>query len=311
MTARGRDSERRRRRGSGCRLGLFALVLSLSPVPAVGQVTPPPIPAAEVVELGRIEGAAIPTPPFFVGLAQVIAPPGATTTTTNTAGPRLIAVKTGSLTVAIDPPAGNLGLDRGPAADAQTSAATARATLAATVTTTIIEAGEHLVIEPGQIREIRNEASRPAIYYDAALFAIGSRRLDGALTTPEGFSFQLLVGVTVETPSPGAVTVVLERVDIPPGGGLPSSPRLGPALAYVASGALRLTESNGAVQYSRAAAAAAYATAGPMRVLAPDTNLTLTAGGSLFLPARATISAENERRLPAQLLMVELAPVGS
>jgi len=59
----------------------------------------PAAPSPEVAELARIEVASLPPPPFFVGLAHMVVPPGAATTTAGTAGPRLIVVESGTLTV--------------------------------------------------------------------------------------------------------------------------------------------------------------------------------------------------------------------
>lgn len=288
-----------RRLAAALRPAIAAFVLVAAPaVPAAATPEPAPVPAIAV--LARIEAATLPPPPFFVGLAHVIAPPGAATTTAGTAGPRLIVVETGTLTVATGDASSDLGA--GPQSPTTLGAPGSGATELA--------AGDQIVIEPGGVREIRNDGSRPAIYLDAAIFPAGPEPPDGALTTPEGFSFQLLAGVTVEQSGLATADVVLERVAVPPGGDLPPTARSGPALAYVESGALHLLGGTGQIRYSRAAAAAPASAAGPLRPLPAATAMTLTAGGSLFLPAGSTIAAENQRGLPALLLMVELAPVG-
>jgi hypothetical protein len=271
---------------------------------AAATPTPqPPSPAPEVQELARIELAALPPAPFFVGLAQVVVPPGSATTTAGTAGPRLLVVEAGTLTVDLGGDASDLQSPR--AATGEGGGAGSPA--AGNGSVTLLGPGDRLALGPGAVRAIWNDGGRPAVYYDAALFPAGPRPPPPAFTTPEGISFRLLAGVIVETPPPSPATLRLERITVPPAGRLPAAPRLGPALGYVESGSLRLEPTGGSpVQYARAAAPAPFSSSGPMRTLDLGAKVTLTAGTSLFLPTGSAIEAANERALPALLLVVDI-----
>lgn len=264
-------------------LCLLAVSAAVPPLAAQGTV-------AE--ELVAVDAARLPPPPLFLAIAQVVVPPGAATAGGTMAGPRLLVVESGTLTVAA---AGNaLGLGSTgvihPRADDR-----------------VLAPGDRLGFAAGGIGGLRNDGARPTVYLDAALFPAAARPADGAFTTDEGISVQLLAAAVVEEAATGPVEFRLRRLRLPSGAGLPGAPP-GLALVYVEAGALRLAAAGEGVQFSRAAAAAPYSAAGPMRPLAAGSAATLTAGGSFLLPMAAAVESRNERATTTTLLVVEVRP---
>ncbi|MDP9362699.1 MAG: hypothetical protein M3Q10_00455, partial [Chloroflexota bacterium] len=85
------------RRGERVPLALVVAALLLNPAPSLA--TPTTEKSGTVEQIVATTLAELPPPPLFVGVAQVIVPPGTRTTTAGTAGPRLLAIEAGSVTV--------------------------------------------------------------------------------------------------------------------------------------------------------------------------------------------------------------------
>ena len=289
------------------RLRLAVLVAMLAAeleVAAAGATRLPPA-VVEIEQIAGIELATLPAGPLFLGLAQVVIPPGIGTADATTAGPRLIVMEAGTLTVTTAGPAEVLR--------ASFSNMPAQWTDVPPGSVVSLGSGDRLVLEPGAVGEIRNDGARASVYLDAALFAPAARPVEAAFTTADGISFQLLVGAIADVAPAAPAEFALARLHLPRGAALPAAPRVGPAVIYVESGSLEVvpTAVGGAgVQFSRAAAPTPFSTAGPLREVPLGARLKLTAGGSLFVPDGAAIAAANEREVPAVLLLVELRPAG-
>jgi hypothetical protein len=289
------------------RLRLAALVVLIAAGLGMGRTEARRLPsaAAEVEQLAAIELATLPAGPLFLGLAQIVVPPGVGTTDAATPGPRLIVMEAGTLTVTTAGPAEVLR--------ASFSNAPARWTAVPPGSVVILGSGDRLVLAADALGEVRNDGARAAVYLDAALFAPGPRPIDPAFTTADGISFQLLVGAIADVTAIAPAEFALARLHLPRGEALPATPRVGPAVVYVESGSLEVVPTamaSAGVQFSRAAAPAPFSTAGPLREVPLGARLRLTAGGALFVPDGAAISAANERDVPAVVLLVELRPVG-
>lgn len=272
-----------------------ALASALALLPGAARSNPAPRVAVEELASGTV--ASVP-PPLFLGVAQVVVPPGARTDVAGTAGPRLLVVEAGLLTVGVEGP-GVVVRSPGGGGWGGPEAIVAR-------TDVVLGPGDRLVLETGAVRGLGNDGARPTVFLDAALFPPGPEPVAAAFTTEEGISFQLLTGAVTEAVPPGPVELALARLRIPPGGALPAEPRGGPAVAYVEAGSLALTATAGEVRFGRAAAPAPNSTAGPLKPVAVGQHATLTAGTSLFLPVGAAVVGVNGRDVPASLLMVEL-----
>jgi hypothetical protein len=298
----GTDRRRSPRRFLG-RAGLAAAVWLTAILPVSAQSTPTAKPPALTVvqELVRAVLPQLPPAPLFVGLAQVIVPPGGRTDAANTDGPRLLAVEAGTLTVATSAAAQVLRI-------AGNGGWGSREAVAAG-SDVVLDPGDRLILPPNAVREVRNDGAHPSVFLDAALFPVGPRPVAVAFTTDEGISFQLLAGVVAEVVPEPPVEFVLARIKLPRDGDLPAEPRQGPAVAYVEAGSLGLVPTAGEVRYSRAAAPAPYSTAGAMKPVPLGRKIPLTAGASAFLPTGSAISARNERDVPATILVVEIRPV--
>ena len=281
-------------------LGLAALAIApLRPV-AAGQ------PEVVVVEaIAAVEAAGL-TTPLFVGLAQVIVPPGVRSEAAGTPGPRLLAVESGTLTVGLTTTA-----KRGMVTRAASTPGISPREIIGAGGEAMLGPGDRLALGPSSVREVRNDGAKPAVFLDAALFPPGPEPVTAAFTTPDGIVFQLLAGSVADALPAGPISLVLERVRVPPGAALPSTARAGTALAYVESGSLALVPQVGAVRYSRAAAPAPFSVAAPMREIALGAETALTAGASVFLPAGAAVEARNGRTVPAVLLFLEVRPSGA
>lgn len=240
--------------------------------------------------------------PLFFGVAHVIVPPGTTTETAGTAGPRLIAVEAGTLTITT-----------------ATAAAVVRATTPESRPPEPVTPNADVVLGPGDrflasdaaIRQIRNEGTRPSVYLDAALFPPGPETVSTAFTTSEGISFQLLAGVTTETVPRLPMTFRLQRLRLAAAGELPSQPRDGPALIYVEAGSLGLEATSGVVHFSRSASPAPFSTSGPMKPAKIGAKLNMSAGASAYLEHGSAIVATNQRDVPATILMLAIRPASS
>lgn len=257
-----------------------------------------------IVEMALTE---LPPSPVFVGLAQVVVPPGVRTTTAGTAGPRLLAVEAGTLTVAV---AGPVAVTRAGGGATQT---------VGTVTSggvpggaeVVLGAGDRLAVAAGGVREVRNDGARATVYLDAALFSPTAESGSAAFTTPEGVSFQLLTGAVIDDLPRAPVAFALGRMRLDRGIAWPDDVRLGPAVAYVESGSVDLVPVRGEVRFGRAAAAAPYSAAGPLRPIALGNTATLTAGAALALPTGSLVAGRNGREVPTIVLIVAIEPTGA
>lgn len=277
----------------GRRRGWSLLVagLLLASVPAAAAPGAHPDPG-EGEELVAVEVARLPPPPLFLAIAQVIVPPGAVTDGGDTAGPRLLLVKSGTLTVVAG--GGAAGLGRGGAAGSEL----------------VLAAGDRLGLPERGIGGLRNDGTRAVVFLDAALFPAADRPAAAAFTTDDGISVQVLAAAVVEAAPPGPALFRLRRLRLAAGEALPAGPWPGLALARVEAGSLRLVPAAEGVQFSRAAAAAPYSAAGPMRPLPAGAPALLSAGASVLLPPGAAVASENERAVAATLLLLEVVPAG-
>lgn len=286
-----------RRTAAGIRTGapLFLLCLWFCLLAVAAAAAGAPLAAqGPVVEDLVAVGAAGLAPPLFLAIARVIVPAGAAIDGVDTAGPRLLVVESGMLTVAAAGNAAGLG---------RASVIQPRAE------DRVLAPDDRLGLAAGGIGGLRNDGARPTVYLDAALFPAADRPDDGAFTTDDGVSFQLLAGAVVEAAPTGRVEFRLRRLHLPSGAGLPDGRRPGLALAYVESGALRLAPASDGVLFSRAAAAAPYSVAGPMRPVAAGSAVALAAGASLLLPMGSAVESRNERASVTTVLVVEVLPV--
>lgn len=266
-----------------------------------GEATP----SRETPEAGPVLDAIVemaltdlPPAPVFVGLAQVVVPPGVRTTTAGTAGPRLLAVEAGTLTVAV----------AGPVAVARAGGGATPTVGGAAV---VLGAGDRLAVAAGGVREVRNDGARATVYLDAALFSPTAESGSAAFTTPEGVSFQLLTGAVIDDLPRAPVALALGRMRLDRGVAWPADARFGPAVAYVESGSVDLVPVRGEVRFGRAAAAAPYSAAGPLRPIALGNTATLTAGAALALPTGSLVAGRNEREVPTVVLIVAIEPTGA
>lgn len=287
--------------------GLFvAWALAIAPVSvaATGR-TEAPSTGVEVEAIAAMAISELPAPPLFVGLAHVIVPPGVRSSTAGTAGPRLLAIDAGTLTVAVAGPAEvsrALGVGTG---------ATGPPVALVSGEEVVLGPGDRLALATGGIRDVRNDGARPTVYLDAALFPPGAEPVTAAFTTPDGVSFQLLAGGVVEAVPAGPAEFGVRRLRLAPGAALPEEPRAGPAVAYVESGSLDLVPTAGEVLFGRAAAPAPSSAAGPLRKVPLGRTAALTAGAAVSLAAGSAVSSHNERAVPAVVLVVEVLPAGS
>ena len=235
-------------------------------------------------------------PPLFLAIAQVVVPPGATIDAGTTTGSRLLVVESGTLTVSAAVDGVGVGLGRAVVAHP-------------TAHDRVLAPGDRLGLAAGEIDRLRNDGARPTVFLDAALLPAAARPDDGAFTTDDGVSFQLLAGAVVDAAPSGPVVVRLRRLRLAGGQGMPTPPVAGLALVYVESGRLRLVPAGAGVQYSRAAAATPYSAAGPMRPVAAGSAVDLTAGGAALLPGAAASESRNPRSSASTLLVVEVRPV--
>jgi len=273
-------------------------LIALAPVGGMAQ-TPPLANAAAVETIAELVVETPPPAPLFFGIAHVIVPPGTIDETAGTAGPRIIAIESGTLTIATD----------GTATVLRATAYTPQPLESVPLNSEIVLGpGDRFLASESAIRHIRNEGTRPSVYLDTALFPPGPGSISPAFTTPEGISFQLLAGVIAETVPDAPLQVTLSRMRLPANGALPTSPRDGPALIYVEAGSLDLEAVGGAIHYSRSAAPTPSSTAGPMRPVRIGDHLNLAAGASAYLELGSSILASNQRDVPVTLLMVELGP---
>jgi len=246
--------------------------------------------------------AELPPPPLFAGVAQVIVPPGARTTTAGTAGPRLLAIEAGSLTVGVAGPAHvwrAIGPGTGPASGSSPVPAG---------DDVVLGPGDSLAVGAGGVREVRNDGAHASVFLDAALFPPGAEPVAAAFTTPDGVSFQLLAGAVIEAVPSEPVTFGLTRLRLERGQTLPAAARSGPAVAYVEAGSLDVVPTAGEVRFGRAAAPAPSTSAGPLRSVPVGRTAPLTAGAALALAAGSAVVAANERDAPTVLLLLEITP---
>lgn len=287
----------RRLRGDGWPLFCaFASAIAVLP----GAARSGPASPVAVEELATVVVAALPPAPLFLGLAQVVVPPGVRTEAAGSVGPRLLAVESGLLTVAAEGP--------GAAVRAAGGGGWGGPEPVVAGAGIVLGPGDRLVLESGAVREVRNDGARSAVYLDAALMPAGDAPGDAAFTTEGGVSFQLLAGDVLADVPPAPVAFSLSRLRLPPGGALPPDARLGPAIAYVEAGLLEVVATAGAASFSRAASPAPLSAAGPMRPIVPGRAVTVTAGASLALMGGSEVAASNGREVPATLLLVEVRP---
>lgn len=266
-----------------------------APTPVAGPTSGP-----SVEEIAAITVSDLPSSPLFVGLAQVVVPPGVRTATAGTVGPRLLAIEAGTLTVALT--------ERGEVVRAAATSGPTGGTPVLGGDEVVLGPGDRLTVAAGGIRELRNDAARSSVFLDAAIFPPGAEPVDASFTTAEGVSFQLLTGGVVEAIPAGPVVFALRRMRLDEGSAWPSAARVGPAVAYVESGSFDLVPTAGEVRFGRAAGAAAASTAGALRPIAVGGTAAMTAGAAALTETGSAMAARNARDVPAVILLVEVLP---
>ena len=288
----------------GERVPLALVVAALLLTRAVPSLATPTTEKSGTVEqIVATTLAELPPPPLFVGVAQVIVPPGARTTTAGTAGPRLLAIEAGSVTVGVAGPADvwrAAGPGTGPASGPSPVVPGDEVALGP---------GDRLTVGAGAVQEVRNDGTHAAVLLDAALFPPGAEPVAAAFTSPDGVSFQLLAGAVIEAVPAAPARFSLKRLRLERGQAMPAGARTGPVVAYVEAGSLDVVPTAGEVRFGRAAARAPSTSAGPLRAVPVGRTAPLTAGATVALATGAAVVGANERDVPTVLLLLEIVPV--
>jgi quercetin dioxygenase-like cupin family protein len=125
--------------------------------------------------------------------------------------------------------------------------------------------------------------------------------------TPAAQASQQMLGHGLLTSVPG-YELQLARVTFPPGSTVPPHTHPGGAVIYVESGSLGWTVLQGETRLLRAGAVATPEAQGEL--VAVDTEVILTAGDALFLPAAHGDDVRNAGDDTLVLLVANLYPVG-
>jgi quercetin dioxygenase-like cupin family protein len=125
--------------------------------------------------------------------------------------------------------------------------------------------------------------------------------------TPAAQASQEMLGLGLLTSVPG-YELQLARVTFPPGSAVPPHTHPGGAVIYVESGSLGWTVLQGETRLLRAGAVSTPEAQG--EVVAVDTEVILTAGDALFLPAAHGDDVRNAGDDTLVLLVANLYPVG-